>query len=69
MRPIFRTGPARMRRRSTVHCPRGSTGRQVCDEWAAREPERVAILEHGGDAVSFGALALSRRQAALEVRE
>ncbi|WP_417723716.1 AMP-binding protein [Salipiger sp.] len=72
MRPILQgQDHARMREAFDRALPaRLNMARQVCDEWAAREPERVAILEHGGDAVSFGALALlSRRvQAALEVR-
>ena len=72
MRPILQgQDHARMREAFDRALPaRLNMARQVCDEWAAWDPERVAILEHGGDAVSYGALALlSRRvQAALEVR-
>ncbi|WP_417721931.1 AMP-binding protein [Salipiger sp.] len=72
MRPILQgQDHARMREAFDRALPaRLNMARQVCDEWAARDPERVAILEHGGDAVSYGALALlSRRvQAALEAR-
>ncbi|WP_343502551.1 AMP-binding protein [Alloyangia pacifica] len=50
--------------------PRLNMAAQVCDDWAALAPDRVAILEHGRGSVTYGELALlSRRvQAALEAR-
>ncbi len=50
--------------------PRLNMAAQVCDDWAALAPDRVAILEHGRGPVTYGELALlSRRvQAALEAR-